>query len=244
MLYLIGIGLDKKDITLKGLEIMKKCDKLYLDIYTSALPYSPQELEELSGQKIYPAGRALLENKSDDIIKEAKAHLVGVLVSGDPLSATTHIDLVLRARKAKVKFEVVHAASIITAIAETGLQLYKFGKIVSIPKWQPNYKPESWYDLMKKNLLQDAHTLILLDMELNVKEALNYIYEISKEREDKILEKDIIIGSCLGTSQHRIKIGKIKELVKQKLNEFKMPSCLVLPAKLHFIEEEFLKEFR
>ena len=244
MLYLIGIGLDKQDISLKGLEIAKKCDKLYLDIYTSSLPYNAKEIEEMTGQEIFPAGRALLENKADDIIKEAKTAEIGILVSGDPLSATTHIDLILRARKAKVKFEIVHAASIITAVAETGLQLYKFGKIASIPKFQPNYQPESWYELMKQNLLYEAHTLLLLDMELDAEEALNYVYDISKTREDKIMDREIVICSCLGTSKSRIKVGKIKELAKQKLQEFKMPVCLALPAKLHFMEEEALKKFR
>ena len=39
MLYLIGLGLgDEKDITVKGLEIIKqKCEKVYLENYTSIL---------------------------------------------------------------------------------------------------------------------------------------------------------------------------------------------------------------
>ena len=35
-LYMIGIGLnDEKDISLKGLEAVKKCTKVYLERYTS-----------------------------------------------------------------------------------------------------------------------------------------------------------------------------------------------------------------
>ena len=38
MLYFVGLGLgDEKDITVKGLEIVKKCDKIYLENYTSVL---------------------------------------------------------------------------------------------------------------------------------------------------------------------------------------------------------------
>lgn len=38
MFYIIGLGLgDCKDITVKGLEIIKKCDKVYLEAYTSIL---------------------------------------------------------------------------------------------------------------------------------------------------------------------------------------------------------------
>lgn len=38
MFYLIGLGLgDVKDISVKGLEIVKKCDKIFLENYTSIL---------------------------------------------------------------------------------------------------------------------------------------------------------------------------------------------------------------
>jgi len=38
MLYLIGLGLSGvKDITVKGLEIVKSCHKVYLENYTSIL---------------------------------------------------------------------------------------------------------------------------------------------------------------------------------------------------------------
>lgn len=38
MLYLVGLGLgDAKDITVKGLEIVKKADYVFLEAYTSIL---------------------------------------------------------------------------------------------------------------------------------------------------------------------------------------------------------------
>ncbi len=38
MLYLIGLGLaDEKDITVKGLEIVRKAERVYLEAYTSIL---------------------------------------------------------------------------------------------------------------------------------------------------------------------------------------------------------------
>ncbi len=40
MLYLIGLGLgDVKDITVKGLEIVRSCEEVYLEAYTSILSY-------------------------------------------------------------------------------------------------------------------------------------------------------------------------------------------------------------
>ena len=38
MLYLIGLGLgDEKDISVKGLEAVRGCKRIYLDAYTSIL---------------------------------------------------------------------------------------------------------------------------------------------------------------------------------------------------------------
>ena len=38
MLYLVGLGLgDAKDITVKGLEVVKKADYVFLEAYTSIL---------------------------------------------------------------------------------------------------------------------------------------------------------------------------------------------------------------
>lgn len=38
MLYLVGLGLaDEKDITVKGLEVVKKAERVYLEAYTAVL---------------------------------------------------------------------------------------------------------------------------------------------------------------------------------------------------------------
>ena len=38
MLYIIGLGLaDEKDISVKGLEIVRKADRVYLEAYTAIL---------------------------------------------------------------------------------------------------------------------------------------------------------------------------------------------------------------
>lgn len=40
MLYIIGLGLgDERDITLRGLEAVKKSQKLYIESYTSLLSF-------------------------------------------------------------------------------------------------------------------------------------------------------------------------------------------------------------
>ena len=45
MLFLVGLGLgDPKDITVKGLEIVKNADAVYLEAYTSILTVGKDEL--------------------------------------------------------------------------------------------------------------------------------------------------------------------------------------------------------
>lgn len=45
MFYMIGLGLgDAKDVTVKGLEIIRKCDRVYLESYTSVLTVQQETL--------------------------------------------------------------------------------------------------------------------------------------------------------------------------------------------------------
>jgi len=239
MLYLIGLGLDKNDLSFKSYEAIKKCKKVYVETYTSIMPYKTKELEKLIKKKIVEADRGQIENRAEEMIKEAKKLRIALLVSGDPLSATTHIDLIMRAKKAGIKTGIIHAPSILTAVAETGLQLYKFGKTTSIPKFQQNFEPESFYDIMLENLKIQAHTLLLLDIGLDVKEALSYIKKISEKRNDSIKEKIFVVCSEVGTEKSSFKVGKIDELLKEK-EESKLPACIILPSSLHFLEAEML----
>jgi diphthine methyl ester synthase len=45
MLYLVGLGLaDETDITVKGLQIVKQADRVYLEAYTSVLLVDKEKL--------------------------------------------------------------------------------------------------------------------------------------------------------------------------------------------------------
>ena len=236
MLYLIGLGLDKNDLSIKALKIIKKCKKIYLETYTTKLPYKKFELEKIIKKKIIKADREIVE--SDFLIKEAKKQNICLLIYGDPLLATTHIMLVQEARKAKVKVEILHNASIFNAISQTGLHLYKFGKTTTIPKWKEHYEPTSFYQVVKENLSIDAHTLLLIDPGLSLKDTLKEL----KEASDKDLkDKTIIICSRLGTNKNKIISEKFNQLLK-KVPKVKDPFCIIIPASLHFTEAEFLNQ--
>jgi diphthine synthase len=52
MLYLVGLGLaDETDITVKGLDVVKKADRVYLEAYTSILLVDKEKLVRTTKQK-------------------------------------------------------------------------------------------------------------------------------------------------------------------------------------------------
>ncbi len=232
MLYLISLGLsDEKDISLKGLEALKKCSEIYLENYTSFLQVSKEKLEKFYNKKIILADREFVE--SNFPLEKAKKQDIALLIIGDVFSATTHISLLLEAKKNKIEVKVIHNASILTAIGITGLSLYKFGQVISIPS---NYKETSSpYENFQINHKNNMHTLFLLDLDLEIKDALNYL--ISKGLDKKTL---CIACEKLGSEKQKIKAGAVEKILKEN---FGKPSCLIIPSKLHFIEEEALEQW-
>jgi diphthine synthase len=236
MLYLIGLGLNEEGISKRGIDIVKKCKKIYLENYTVDFPYSEKELEEVIRKKIISLGRNEVE--SDKIVKEAGKEDICLLVYGSPLTATTHITIIEEAEKNKVKYEIVYAGSVFDAIAETGLQIYKFGKITSMPKWTKSFSPKSFMEIVKQNQSIDAHSLILIDIELELKDCLNELEESAGEYKIKLGK--IILCSRLGTKEGKIFWKTTEELKKL---DVKKPYCIIIPSKMHFVEEEFLKNY-
>lgn len=81
-------------------------------------------------------------------------------------SATTHTDIILRARSLKIPTRVIHNASIMNAAGACGLQLYNFGHTVSLVFFTETWKPDSFYDRIKENADLGMHTLLLLDIKV------------------------------------------------------------------------------
>jgi diphthine methyl ester synthase len=78
--------------------------------------------------------------------------------------ATTHTDLVWRAKERKIPVVSIHNASIMNAIGCCGLQLYNYGQTVSLVFFTDTWKPDSFYDKIKQNRAIGLHTLCLLGM--------------------------------------------------------------------------------
>lgn len=250
MLYMIGLGLsDEKDITVKGLQIVKKCSFVYLESYTSRLCVDVKKLEKLYKKEIIIADRDLVENEAEQtILKNAADNDVAFLVIGDVFSATTHTDLLLRAKELKIKTKIVNNASILTAVGITGLQLYKFGKTASIPLPLPGYEPITPYNILYENQMIHAHTLFLLDIKperlMTIKEAIQILLDIEKQEGKEVFSKDTFCVGCagIGSGKAVIKAGAASKLMEEDFGSG--PYCLIVPAEMHFMEDDVLKEFR
>lgn len=251
MLCLIGLGLyDTDDISLKGLNALKDSHRIYAEFYTSLHHADLSRLEKLCGKRITTLKREdIEEHPSDNVLKDAQKQTVSLLVPGDPMVATTHIDLIIRAEKAGIKTRIIHSSSVYSAIAETGLQIYKFGKTTTLAYPERNYFPTSPYDVIKDNQNHGLHTLVLLDVKAEQKrymtagEAIGLLLRMEEEKGQKVCEGDTrLVGVARLGGDTLIRFGSADSL--QKADFGKPPHVLVVPGELHYMEEEALARFK
>ena len=237
MLSLIGIGLgDCRSIPLRGLTIVHAADAVYLDVYTSKLTEEGiVALEQLYHKAVIRATREVLEHGLDALLDASKEKKIVVVIPGSPFAATTHITLFLEAKKRGIPVEVIDNASVFTSIGMTGLQLYKFGKVATIPF--DNEHIVTPMIVLKENRLINAHTLFLLDIDgerlMTAREGLDYLLQQG-------LAPETLVVACgaLGSATQRIAVGTAAEVREIPLTVF--PQCIIVPGPLHFTEEEAL----
>lgn len=259
-----GLG-DEQDITLRGLNAVKKCKKVFLENYTSILGINHNKLTEFYGREVILADRDCVETGADQILDDAKDNDVAFLVVGDPLCATTHTDLILRAKELDITVEVIHNASVMGAAASCGLQLYSFGQTISIPFFTEEWRPDSFYSKILYNKRGGMHTLCLLDIKvkepdfdamargkivylpprfMTVNQSIEQLIEVEEKRQEGAYSKDsMCVGMArLGQKDQKIVAGTMEEL---RTVDFGEPlHCLVIAGDVHLMEEEMLQQFR
>lgn len=215
VLYVVGLGLwDEKDITLRGLEAVRKSKRVYLEAYTSILMADgyQERLEELYGKPIILAHREVVELQAQDILFNAAVDDVSFLVVGDPLSATTHTDLILRARQSNppIPVQIIHNASIMTAIASSGLQPYNFGQTISVPFWTESWRPDSWLSRIAENNTIGNHTLVLGDIKIREQSQQDMARGIERFQPPRYMLIPQLITQLLAASSHHQGIDTTK----------------------------------
>jgi diphthine synthase len=249
MLALVSLGLfDEKDLTIRGLEEAKKADRVFIELYTSKWHGNLKNLEKMIGKKVEVLHRKDLEEDSGKILEEAKEKDVVILTQGDCLVQTTHSVLIQDAKKLGIETKVIHNASIISVVAETGLHPQKFGPYVTVPfpEKTKGKMPESVYEIIKMNKSRGLHTLCLLDVvEEESKymlphEAMKILLDMEDKRKEDIFTSDttVMVFAKAGSENPLIIFDKVKNLLKKNLNE--LPAVLIIPGTLHFTEKEHL----
>jgi diphthine synthase len=249
MLTFVGLGLyDEKDISVKGLEAVRAADAVYAEFYTSRIMGASLEgLERFCGRKIRPLSRRDVE-VDPAWLEEAREKNLALLVGGDPMISTTHLDLRLRAAEMGVATRIVHSSSIVTAAPGlSGLQNYKFGRSATIPfpylARGKRILPQSPYEALLENLERNLHTLLFLDIcddrFMTVNQGAELLLELAAASGDDALKGRLGVGIArAGSPDPTVKADLLSRLPSY---DFGGPlHVLVVPAKLHFMEARAL----
>jgi diphthine synthase len=250
MLYLIGAGIYDTFETCNSVNILKDCDRIYIERFTS--PISDNFIQILKStlepnKKIEFVKRWFVED-GRQILDESKTLNVGLVSYGDPTIATTFTELRIRAIKNEIIVKVIHAASGITSlVGESGLQIYKIGKLVTM--MEEKQSSISVYTTIFNNLNLNCHTIILTEYRqdengsvffLKPNDVFSRLLETEKDIKYEFVSEEsfLIVLSRIGIESQRIVSGKIKSLIG--IDYGKGPHAIIFPSKLHFTEEDAL----
>jgi diphthine synthase len=248
VLTFVGLGLfDEDDISVKGLKAIENADVIYAEFYTSKLTGTTIErLQEFYKRDIHVLDRADAEQSPEkNILRDSKHKDVVFLTAGDAMISTTHVALRIRAHNQGISTQIIHGASITTAVCGlTGLQNHRFGKSATIafPYKEITDVP---YNTVKLNLRNDLHTLLFLDIQeglMTLGQGIELLLHSEHEKGRNQLASSLGVGIArAGSPSPTVRADKLAKLREQ---DFGPPlHILVIPASLHFVEKEALRAF-
>ena len=248
-LWLIGLGPgDLQQMTVAALDAARSADYRFLEGYTALLP--PDEVVNLEGL----IGHWELRMRSaveepHDLLALAHTAKVALLVVGDPLQATTHVDLQIRCEEMGLPCHVEHGGSITTiGTGAGGLQSYRFGRQCTFAYPYGDYLPTSPLEVILANRERDLHTLALLDLDptgmgedeqspMTPEIAVDVLRMMAKRLDVEVEDWTLVLCSDMGTDDARISVGTLDEISGVKGGRI---HCLLVPANLHDVEEAAL----
>ncbi len=250
-LFFVGLGLyGTRDVSLRGLHELQHADVVFAEFYTSRPGAFDQTVfEQQIGRPITMLSREQTE-RADEVLAAARTKRVALLICGDPMTATTHVDLRLRAAREGIPTRIIHGSSIVTAAPGLlGLQNYKFGRSTTLAYPQKNFFPTSPYEVIAGNQTAGLHTLVFLDIQadqnryMTAPEGLRLILEMGTRLESTTINEESLacVVARAGSDQPLLAADHIKNLMDR---DFGPPlHVLVIPGSLHFIEVDALMAF-
>jgi len=250
-LYFIGMGLSGlKTCSLEAIEILEMVDEIFIENYTNFIcEKTPHAFDQLRTKFSY-LKREDLEEGDEQLLDRIRGRTIAIMIPGDPFIATLHNSFRTAAIKRGYSCHVIHNTSIISAAASiSGLSSYSFGRTVTCPF--PENASEVPYKIIHKNKSINAHTLVLLDINLlenkflSVKDAIEILLNLEMEKSMNIFtENSRIVGLArIGYDEAYIAYGSPYD-VGDKYNWEKIgpPQALIVCAdSLFFAEEEALE---
>jgi len=255
-LWLIGLGPGDLDhITERARRVARGCSKRYLEGYTAVLPPAEEEkLESVVG----PWERLMRDGveSPENMLEEAGESAVALLVVGDPMQATTHIDLEERCAEQGIGFQVIPGLTATAlAVSLSGLQSYRFGRQVTIPFSDGDYLPTSPFEMICRNKEAGMHTLALLDLDptgmglesprpMTPREAVDHLVRMNKRSEgfdESVEEWDGLLLSDLGTEEESVVSGSMKSISKIERGHV---HALIIAAEFSGMEAEAFERRR
>ena len=255
-LWLIGLGPGDLDhITERARRVARGCSKRYLEGYTAVLPPAEEEkLESVVG----PWERLMRDGveSPENMLEEAGESAVALLVVGDPMQATTHIDLEERCAEQGIGFQVIPGLTATAlAVSLSGLQSYRFGRQVTIPFSDGDYLPTSPFEMICRNKEAGMHTLALLDLDPTVmglesprpmtpREAVDHLVRMNKRSEgfdESVEEWDGLLLSDLGTEEESVVSGSMNSISKIERGHV---HALIIAAEFRGMEAEAFERRR
>ncbi|MAV43902.1 MAG: diphthine synthase [Euryarchaeota archaeon] len=236
-LMLIGMGPGKiSSMTIEAKQAAIAADYRRYEAYTALWP--DEELVSLESEigKIEMVMRPEVENPTA-LLELSKSSLVALLVVGDPLQATTHVDLQLQAMEAGVNCLVFHGISITTLVTgAVGLSNYKFGRQTTITYPYSGWIATSPLEVVAMNRFYNQHTLALLDLDptgagtgkqapMQPKDACHSL-KLMKEKM-RLVDYDITEDSKIDI----VKKSAFEEFIKLDFSEIKVVLCADMGTK-------------
>ena len=230
-LVLIGMGPGKfSSMTIEAKQAAMECDSLHYEAYTALWPQDQLDLLEAECGEITKVMRPEIESPKL-LLELAKSSLVGLLVVGDPLQATTHVDLQLQAVEAGIECIVFHGISITTIVTGAlGLSNYKFGRQTTLTYPYGGWIATSPLEVIAMNMGLGHHTLALLDLDptgAGTGQQKPMMPSDAVESMVSMIDKlKINFDGFLDESPYDVfKVESLKTILEMPLNQFRVILC-------------------
>ena len=266
MLTFVGLGLyDERSVTLAGRDAIRGADRAFAEFYTGRLAgASVADLEAAHGVDVEVRDRSGVEEDPEAILEAAGTGDAVFLSAGDPMVATTHVDLRLRAVERGIETGVVHGTSAETAAASlSGLQNYRFGKATTLPfPWAhgagapdaaggeqtgDGSVPDSVLETIAANRERGLHTLVFLDVKVGAgpsNPGSDHETFLTADRAAALLADHLAgVGVAIARAGGPDPVVAADSLSALAEGSFGEPlHLLVLPGDLHVVEHDALVE--